>query len=290
MTDLRTGRRVALASIIASALLAIMNVVIGLRTQSVSVVATGFEFAGDVFASSIVLVGLFIAARPADANHPYGHGRVETLSAFVVGLVLAVGGVGICWNSLQRIGAHHLPPSLMAAVALLTAIVVRSGMSVLKFRVGRQLKSGALIADAWNDAVDILSAAAALTAVALTRIDPVRFLAADHYGGFVVGIIVVITGMRVLKDASMDLMDTMPDARALDEVSRAAATAPGVRRIEKVRARKTGLQWHVDIHVEVDPELTVRESHTIAAEVRSRIGDGVPWVADTLVHIEPHTG
>jgi divalent metal cation (Fe/Co/Zn/Cd) transporter len=115
-----------------------------------------------------------------------------------------------------------------------------------------------------------------------------RFLTAEHYGGVVAGVIVVITALRVLRDASMDLMDTMPSADALQEVSKAALTIAGVEAIEQVRARKTGLRWHVDIHVEVDPELTVRQSHDIATDVRTRIRAAVPWVADTLVHIEPH--
>src|SRR5690242_4325221 len=104
MIELASARRVALAGIVASACLAVMNIAIGLATQSVSVAATGFEFAGDVFASSVVLLGLIVASRPADENHPYGHGRGETLAAFIVGVVLVAGGVGICWQSLQSVG------------------------------------------------------------------------------------------------------------------------------------------------------------------------------------------
>ena len=288
MSELSSGRRVAVAGIAASTFLAAMNVAVGLRTQSVSVVATGVEFAGDVFASAIVLLGLLVASRPPDENHPYGHGRGETLAAFSVGMLLAAGGVGICWQSLQSVGLKHAPPALSASVALVLAIIVRGVMSTLKFRVGRRLQSAALVADAWNDTVDILSAAAALTAVALARYNPDRFLVADHYGGFVVGVVVIVTAVRILRDASMDLMDTMPDTAALQQVRAAVLTVAGVMAIEQVRARKTGLQWHVDIHIEVDPELTVRRSHDIATAVRQRIRDAVPWVADTLVHIEPH--
>lgn len=290
MTDFEKGRRVAVAGITASVALATMNIVIGLRTESVSVTATGVEFAGDVFASSIVLLGLAVAARPPDANHPYGHGRGETLAAFIVGLVLAAGGAGICWQSLDAVGARHAPPAISAAIALIVAIVVRSGMSALKFRVGRGLGSAALVADAWNDAVDILSAAAALTAVMLARYDPVRFLTADHYGGFVVGVVVMVTGVRVLRDASMDLMDTMPDASALHDVQATTRSIAGVRAVEQVRARKTGLQWHVDIHVEVDPDITVRQSHDIASTVRRELTTALPWIADVLVHVEPWSG
>ena len=283
----QTARRVTLVGIAVSAALACCNVVVGLLAHSTSVVATGFEFAGDVLASSIVLIGMGVAARPADDNHPYGHGRFETLSALVVGAILSAGGVSICYQSLQGIGAAHPPPGLAAAVALLVAIGLRAVMSSVKFRIGRRLGSAALLADGWNDAVDILSALAALTAVALANYDPVRFLAADHYGGFVVGIVVVLTGMRILRDASLDLVDTMPPARLTGEISAIAKSVPGVQGVDKVYARKTGLQYHVDLHVEVPPTLTVAASHAIAGHVRATLKKDLPWVADVLVHVEP---
>lgn len=282
-----SARRVALVGIIASAALSILNLVVGSITRSTSVLASGFEFAGDVLASGVVFLGLTLAARPADANHPYGHGRGETLAAFVVGLVLVAGGIGIASYSLQAIGATHVPPSRLAVFALGLAIVVRGVMALVKLRTGRRLGSGALVADAWNDAVDVLSAVAGLTAVGLARYDPARFLSADHYGGFVIGVVVVLTGVRVLRDASLDLLDTMPDPSRLDEVRATALAAPGVLGIEKLFARKTGLTYHVDLHLEVDPEMTVAASHDIASDVRRRV-TRLTWVADVLVHVEPH--
>lgn len=287
--DARRGRRVALAGIVASSILATLNIVVGILTESRSVVATGIEFAGDVLASTIVLLGMIAATKPADANHPYGHGRVETLAAFVVGMILAAGGVGICWNSLQAVGAVHAPPSFAAIGALSAAIVIRGAMSVVKFRVGRRIRSASLVADAWNDTVDILAAAVALTAVALTMYDSARFLAADHYGGFAVGVIVVLTGLRVLREASLELMDTMPAREMIDQVRSTSLAVPGVSGIEKSFARKTGFRYHVDLHIEVEPDITVAEAHAIAQQVRRRVREELGWVADVLVHVEPTT-
>ncbi len=269
-SDAQTGRLVAVAGIGASATLAALNIVVGVLTHSTSVLATGIEFAGDVLASAVVFLGMLVAVRPADENHPYGHGRVETLSAFIVGLVLAAGGVGIGWNSLQAVGAIHPPPGTAAVVVLLVAIVVRGIMSGIKFRVGRRIGSAALLADAWNDTVDILAAAVALTAVGLAIYDRQRFLAADHYGGFAVGVIVILTGLRVLRDASLELMDTMPGGGMIERIRATAAAVPGVEGIDKSYARKTGFKYHVDLHIEVDPGMTVEASHAIAGEVRSR--------------------
>jgi cation diffusion facilitator family transporter len=285
--DMRTGRRVALAGIVASAVLATLNIAVGLLVRSTSVLATGVEFAGDVLASTVVLLGMIVAVKPADANHPYGHGRIETLAAFVVGVILSAGGVGICWNSLQAVGEMHPPPSSIAIVVLVVAVVTRGIMSGIKFRVGRRIQSASLVADAWNDTVDILGAVVALTAVALAMYDRERFLAADHYGGFAVGIIVILTGVRVLRDASLELMDTMPDSEMMKAVRAAAADVSGVLGVDKSYARKTGFRYHVDLHIEVDPSQTVSEAHAIAGRVRSRVREHLTWVADVLVHVEP---
>lgn len=283
----RTAHRIALVGLVVNALLACINIIVGLMTRSTSVVAIGFEFAGDVLASGIVLIGVGAAARPADENHPYGHGRFETLSAFVVGLILAAGGVMIAYQSLQAVGATHAPPGAAAGLALAGAIVLRGIMSTVKFRAGRRLHSSALVADAWNDSVDILSAVAALVAVGLATYDPVRFLAADHYGGFVVGVVIVITGLRVIRDSTLELVDTMPAPALTEEIVKLSSAVPGVQRIEKVLARKTGLQYHIDLHVEVDPAETLAASHAIGGHVRATLKRELPWVADVLVHVEP---
>ena len=270
-----------------SGVLATLNITVGILTHSTSVVATGIEFAGDVLASTVVLIGLIVAIRPADANHPYGHGRIETLAALIVAIVLIAGGVGICWNSVQAVGDVHAPPGAAAIAVLIIAIALRGLMSVMKFRIGQRIRSASLVADAWNDLVDILAALAALTAVALAMYDSRRFLAADHYGGFAVGIVVVLTGLRVLRDASLELMDTMPSSAMVGDIRQTAMKVQGVVGVEKVRARKTGFGYHADLHIEVDPELTVAEAHAIGGHVRSRIRQDVAWVTDVLVHVEP---
>lgn len=282
----RTGRTVAIAGLVVSAFLASINIVVGLVTHSTSVLATGLEFAGDILASAVVLVGMIVAVKPADRNHPYGHGRIETLAAFLVGLILAAGGAGICWTALRAVGARHAPPGVAAVVVLLVAIALRAAMSALKFRVGRRIGSAALLADAWNDTVDILGAGVALIAVVLTRLDA-RFLAADHYGGFVVGIIVILTGLRVLRNASLQLVDTMPHAELIDSIRTAALEVPGVLGVEKVLARKTGFGYHVDLHIEVDGALTVAAGHVIGGRTRALLRERFDRVTDVLIHVEP---
>ena len=284
---MRIGQKVALAGMIVSSGLAVVKIVTGLMANSTSVVADGLESAGDVFASGLVFLGLALAAMPADSDHPYGHGRAETLTGLLVGLMLLAAGFSISFHALMQVGEPHLPPAAYAIWPLIASIAIKGVLSATKYRIGKAIGSAALAADAWNDGVDIVSGLAALAAVSLTLYDPQRFLAADHYGGFAVGLIVIFTGLRVSRDTGMQLMDTMPDHRMMQTIRDVAQKVSGVEGVEKCYARKTGLQYHVDLHLEVDPEITVRSSHDIAERVRQRIRHDVDWVADVLVHVEP---
>jgi cation diffusion facilitator family transporter len=284
---MQTGQRVAVTGMLVSAALAAMKIVAGMSGHSTAVVADGLESASDVIASGFVLFGLTLAAKPADENHPYGHGRVETLTGLLIGVVLLAGGAAISWSSISRVGQPHEHLASFVIWPLVISLAAKTGLATLKFRYGRKLGSEALIADAWNDAMDTISAIAALAAVGLTLSDSVRFAEADRYGGFVVGLIVVSAGIRVVRETTMQLIDTMPDAQLIHQIREAAAAVEGVRGVEKCFARKTGFKYHVDLHLEVDPDMTVRRSHQLAHEVQLHIREHLAWVADVLVHVEP---
>ncbi len=275
---------------VASALLAILKIGVGWAANSASVMADGFESASDVLTSGLVLVGMTIAARPADENHPYGHGRVEILTGLLLGFLLFGAGVLISVHAWTTADQVPTTPEAYAVWAVLISIAVKSGLVIVKYRHARRLRSSALRADAANDAVDIVSGFVAMSALLLNVTLPERFPRADHYGAFVVGLIVIATAIRVAYEAAMHLMDTMPDDAAMDDIRRTAASVPDVAGIEKCFARKTGLKYHVDLHLEVDPEITVRASHDIAQRVRERVCEALPWVADVLVHVEPAPG
>jgi cation diffusion facilitator family transporter len=186
------------------------------------------------------------------------------------------------------VGTVRPAPAVLAIWPLIVSIAAKGAMGLVKRSYGRRIRSAALVADASNDSMDALSAATALFAIGLALWNPTRLAAADDYGGCAVGIIVLLLGIRVMRDTVFQLMDTMPDDRLMDQVRDVALTVPGALGIEKCFARKTGLQYHVDLHLEVDPGMTVLESHDIAAAVRDQIRDRLEWVADVLVHVEPH--
>jgi cation diffusion facilitator family transporter len=284
---MQTGQRVAALGMSVSAALAVVKILAGMAGHSTAVVADGLESTADVFASGFVLLGLTLAAIPPDENHPYGHGRVEILTGLLIGLFLSAGGAVISYGSLQRLGVARAPVATFVMWPLFASLVAKSLLAGFKFRYARRMQSAALTADAWNDTMDSVSAVAALIAVGLTLSNPVRFPDADHYGGFVVGLIVIAAGVRVVRDTALQLMDTMPEEALMNQVRTVASGVPGALGVEKCFARKTGLRYHVDLHLEVDPELTVRQSHEIAHEVQEKILSELDWVAAVLVHVEP---
>jgi cation diffusion facilitator family transporter len=275
-----------MVSIAISVTLSSVKIVVGLAAHSVALVSDGFESAADILMSGLVLFGLWVAAKPADDDHPYGHGRFEILTGLAIGAVLAAAGAGISWRALAERNDQHTPEAF-ALWPLLGAIVLKAILWATKMRIGKKSGSIALSADALNDAVDMCSGIIALIAVGLAVFLP-GMAAADHWGGFAVGLFVIFFGLRVVRETALQLMDTMPEGKQMDEIRKVALSVPGALGIEKCFARKTGLRYHVDLHLEVDPQLTVRASHDIATAVRIAIKNDVAWVEDVLVHVEPH--
>jgi cation diffusion facilitator family transporter len=285
-SDEATARRISAFSLAASAALATVKIGVGLSAGSTAVVSDGVESASDCVTSGLVLLGLWIAAKPSDSDHPYGHGRFEILTGLTIGVLLAVVGTGICLQSLIRRNAVH-PLAGYAIWPLLLSIGVKGYFASAKFRAARRTGSSSLHADAWHDLLDLSSGLVALAGLSVALLHP-EYVAADHWAGVGIGLIVIFVGLRVARETGLQLTDTMPDTRQMSEIRGAAVRVPGAKGVEKCFARKTGLRYHVDLHLEVDPELTVRESHDIATAVRIAVKTDVPWVEDVLVHVEPY--
>ena len=183
----------------------------------------------------------YLAAKPPDEDHPYGHGRFETLTGLLVGILLSATGALISYRAIETYAPSHRP-ALFAVWPMFASIGIKSVTWWFKRSYGRRIRSESLIADSWNDAVDILSAFTALIALGITLSDPVRFAAADHIGGFAVGLIVVFLGLHVIRDTTLQLVDTMPPPALLAEIRDTALSVPGALGVEKCFARKTGLE------------------------------------------------
>jgi cation diffusion facilitator family transporter len=283
------GRRIAIVSVSVGIVLAALKIYVGYKARSTSLFSDGLEASGDVLCSAIVYFGLWLAGKPPDHEHPYGHGRYEALAGLAVGGVLLLAGAAIFWHGVTSVQKHSYLPAY-ALFPLLLAVVMKSVLAVLKFRTGRRISSVSLESDAWHDVTDLFSTGIALVAVGFTLLNPQRFGNADQIGGVLIGLIVSALAVQVVHRTIDNLLDTMPEPAKLSEIRDKALHVHGALGIEKCFARRTGLKYHVDLHLEVDPALTVRESHEIAARVRQEVKDGLPWVADVLVHVEPSPG
>jgi cation diffusion facilitator family transporter len=273
-----------------SAALSALKIATGLLGNSNSVLADGFESAGDVLSSGMVFLGLALAAKPPDTNHPYGHGRAEILSGLALGMILFAAGIAIAVHGLLGATEVTSPPRAYTILPLVLSTLVKLTMMRVKYNAGRRMGSASLLADAYNDGIDMISGLAAMIALGMTLLNPQLFPHADHYGGFVVGLIMMLTGVKVARSTGLQLMDTMPGDDLMNRVRAVALGVEGVAGVEKCYARKTGLQYHVDLHLEVDPRITVRAGHEIAGRARDQLRAELTWVADVLVHIEPAPG
>jgi cation diffusion facilitator family transporter len=280
------GRRIAFISMTVGVVLSVSKILVGMNAGSAAVTSDGIETAGDVLSSGIVYAGLWLASKPPDYEHPYGHGRYETLAGLAVGAMLLLTSAVIFWQGFVSLGERSQLKAY-ALYPLLAAIVVKIALATVKFRAGRRIASASLEADGWHDVTDLLSTSVALFAVMLTLLNPARFGAADHVGGMLIGIVIFFLSIRVVRRTVGQLVDTMPEPDKMGQIREVALSVPGTLGIEKCFARRTGLKYHVDLHLEVDPEMTVRESHEIAAKVKNLTKERLRWVADVLVHVEP---
>lgn len=269
--------------------LALVKFAAGILGRSAAMVADGVHSLSDILSSAIVLAGMKVAQKSPDREHPYGHGKAESVAAQLVALFLVFLGGMIFYSSFRGIARadYTVPAGYVLAVAVLS-IAIKEGLFRYKSRLARKLNSSSLLADAWHHRSDALSSAAVLAGVALAIFGGPRFHIADHLAAMAVAGIICYTGVKLLFQTSSELMDRAVDGEAAEEIGRLASEVPGVRRVEKLLVRKSGLEMMLDIHIEVDPDLTVSEGHRIAGRVKGELMERVPALKSVLVHVEPH--
>lgn len=259
----------------------------GIMGHSNALVADAVESLVDVFSSLIVWRGVTVAAAPADEEHPYGHGKAEPIAAAVVSAILLLAAVWIVVHAAREIAHPETTPAPFTLLVLLVVIPVKEALYRFALRESDLAESTAVRADAWHHRSDAITSVAAAVGIGVAVIGGKRFAAADGLAAIVAAGVIAWNGWRLLLPALNELMDTSPHREVLETLLRLGESVPGVVRVEKCRARKSGHHYYVDMHVEVDPQMTVQRSHEIAHEVKNRIRAEVPKVRDVLVHIEP---
>jgi cation diffusion facilitator family transporter len=280
--------RWAQAGLFTNALLVIVKFVAGIVGHANALVADAVESSADIFSSLIVWMGLSIAARPADEEHPYGHGKAEPIAAAVVSLMLLGAAVGISVLSIREIMTpHHLPAPFTLFVAA-GVIIIKEILYRRVSRVGREVGSTVIAADAWHHRADAISSLAAFIGISIALIGGRGWEAADDWAALVAAILVAVNGIRTLRPALSGLMDEAPDRTVKERAILAATGVEGVRSVENLNVRTSGLGFFVDLHVKADPALSLEAAHEIAAKVKYSILAAIPNVVSVLVHMEPY--
>lgn len=260
----------------------------GIVGNSFALIADAVNSIGDVVTTVVVLFALHVAQRPADAEHPYGHTRAEGIAASNVAVLIIVSAALIGWEAMQRITVQHeIPPPWTLWIAGVN-VLIKEALYQYKVRVGRRTGSAAIIANAWDHRSDAFCSLAVLIGLSAIRIGGARYIWADEAASLVVVAAIVWSGVQLFRSTARELMDAQADSEYVDNIRTVAATVAGVEGVETLWVRKSGLEYFADIHIEVNPDLSVAEGHQIGHRVKDRLLDEVSTLRDVLVHLEPH--
>ncbi|MFM8358542.1 MAG: cation diffusion facilitator family transporter [Verrucomicrobiota bacterium] len=279
--------RATLTGLAVNCLLAGGKLAAGMAGRSDALIADAVESLADILGALIVWHGLAVSARPADDEHPYGHGKAESLAAAAIGTLLLLAASGIGLHGIRGFLTPHPPPATWTLAVLLGVLGVKEALFRWVLREADATDSSAVRSDAWHHRSDAITSLAAAIGIGLSVGSGGRWAGADDAAAVVAALVIAWNGWRILRPALEELMDTQPSPALVRRIRDLAAGVPGVDRVQKCFARRTGYQFLVDMHVHVDPQMTVVASHALAHAVKDRVRDGVPQVRDVLIHIEP---
>lgn len=259
----------------------------GIVGHSQALVADAVESAADILGSLLVWRSVVVAARPADAEHPYGHGKAESIAAAAVATLLLGAAAGIASHAVEALFVPLAAPDPWTLAPLAGAAWIKQWLARRVTRAARASGNRAVLADGGHHRADAITSLAAGVGILVTWIGGPNFVEADAAAAIVAAGIIGWNGWRILRPALEDLMDATPQPEVLLAIRRIAEATPGVDNVEKCLARRMGWQVLVDMHVRVRPDLTVVEAHAIAHQVKDAVRQALPQVGDVLVHIEP---
>lgn len=284
---LKRSLRVTFLGMVVNTILAVVKTLAGVFGHSHALVADGVESLADLFSSVIVWRGLVVAEAPADKDHPYGHGKAEPIAAAVVATMLLFAALWIGVTAVREILTPHSMPAPFTLGVLAAVVLVKETLFRHVIRESMSVESSAVETDAWHHRSDALTSLAAAIGIAVALIGGPGYEAADDWAALFAAGIIAWNGVHLFSKAASELMDAVADPAIQSQVRKLGESVPGVCNIEKCLVRKAGYNLFVDMHVRVDPQLTVVRAHDIAHEVKDTIRAALPQVRDVLVHIEP---
>lgn len=282
------GARLAGLGVLVNAALAVVKGIAGVAGNSYALIADAVESVADIGASLVVWGGLRLSARSADDNHPYGHGKAEPLAAAVVGVMMVGAAIGIAIEATRELLVPHAAPAPFT-LAVLVIVVIAKEVWFRRVRAAALADgSSVVLADASHHRSDAITSAAAFLGISASLLGGPGWEWCDEAAAIIASGIILVNAVRILRPAIHELMDGAPDEVFLAGVTRAALATDGVLRIEKLRARRVGTQFDIDLHVQADPALSLHDAHVLSGCVKGAIRRAMPAVCHVLVHMEPY--
>jgi cation diffusion facilitator family transporter len=284
---LAKAKKTALVSLLTNILMASVKGAAGILGHSDALIADAIESCADIFSSLLVLIGIQYASKPADEDHPYGHGKAEPLVTFAVVGFLLVSATIIAVESVRHLTEKQEQPAFFTLYVLAAIILIKELSYQYVYRKGQQTNSSSLKADAWHHRSDALSSLIAFLGILSTFVLGKGFEKADDWAALLASFFIVYNAYRIFRPALGEIMDEHTHHDLIDQIHLSAAEVPGVVGIEKCWARKNGMTYVVDLHLELDGNLSVTEGHAISHALKDHLMLAFPYLTDILIHIEP---
>ena len=279
--------RTVVFSILGSVVLAAVKFLAGIFGNSYALIADGIESTVDIFSSLLVLLGLRYAARPADENHPYGHGKAEPLITFLVVVFLVISAFLIGWQSIVNIRTPHELPQSWTLWVLAGIILWKEITFQVVMKRSKKLKSSSLKAEAWHHRSDAITSIAAFVGITIALFGGQGFEVADDYAALLACGFILYNCYGIFRPALGEVMDENNHDELIGEIRTIALNVSGVEGTEKCFIRKAGMKYHVDLHAKVLGNLSVTEGHDIAHQLKDTLRKEIPQLGHVLIHIEP---
>ena len=287
MTNEQTAIRTTYFSIVGNASLAIIKGLAGFFGNSYALIADAIESTADIFSSFLVLFGLKYASRPADKNHPYGHGRAEPLITFLVVGFLITSATIIAYESIKNIGTPHELPKIWTLFVLIPLIIWKEISFQLVIRKAKETNSSSLKADAWHHRSDAITSIAALIGISIALYFGNGYETADDWAALFASGFILYNSYKIFRPALGEIMDEHLYDDLVAEIRKVSLTCAGVVATEKCFVRKAGMKYHVELHAIVQADITVKNGHEIAHNLKDTLLNDIPQLGHVLIHIEP---
>ncbi|MFT4832784.1 MAG: cation diffusion facilitator family transporter [Psychroserpens sp.] len=286
-TNKEKAIRTTYLSIFGNMALAIAKGITGVFGNSYALIADAIESTTDVFSSILVLFGLKYATKPADDNHPYGHGKAEPLLTFVVVGFLVVSATVIAYESIKHIQTPHKVPEKFTLVVLGIIVIIKEIFYRFVSQKGKETKSGALQADAWHHRSDAITSLMAFIGISIAIFMGNGYETADDWAALLGSGFIIYNAFKIFRPALGEIMDEHMYDEFIVDIRVTSKTVEGVIDTEKCFVRKAGLTFHVDLHLIVKGDISVREGHGIAHRLKNVLQVQFPEISDVLIHVEP---